>query len=150
MKQFKHAAVALAMVGMLSAQANASEVQVQNLQAAQPIAAFSQTDIDAMFEQAGQPMQLAALSQQEMRETEGAMWHRVAWHGLGGVTGMYGAGYGYLAGGGRSPTGFLVAAGGGFAAGAWSPVNGFRSAATTFGSSFTGGAIGGWASRRGW
>ncbi|WP_449191552.1 hypothetical protein [Thauera sp.] len=72
MKQFKHAAVALAMVGMLSAQANASEAQVQNLQAAQPIAAFSQTDIDAMFEQAGQPMQLAALSQQEMRETEGA------------------------------------------------------------------------------
>ncbi|ENO94238.1 hypothetical protein C662_04588 [Thauera sp. 28] len=74
MKQFKHAAVALAMVGMLSAQANASEVQVQNLQAAQPVAAFSQTDIDAMFEQAGQPMQLAALSQQEMRETEGAVW----------------------------------------------------------------------------
>ncbi|NMG68792.1 hypothetical protein [Parazoarcus communis] len=74
MKQFKHAALTLVMAGLLSAQAHASEAQVQNLQAAQPIATFSQTDINAMFEQAGRPMQLAALSQQEMKETEGAWW----------------------------------------------------------------------------
>lgn len=72
MKPFKQAALALAMVGMLSAQAHASEAQVLGLQAAQPIAAFSQTDINALFVHSGQPMQLAALSQQEMKETEGA------------------------------------------------------------------------------
>jgi hypothetical protein len=72
MKQFKHAALVLAMAGVLSAQANASEARVQNLHTAQPLAAFSQTDINAMFEQTGQPMQLAALSQQEMKDTEGA------------------------------------------------------------------------------
>ncbi|MBS3934904.1 MAG: hypothetical protein KGZ43_01920 [Sulfuritalea sp.] len=75
MNQFKHAALALAMAGLLSAQAQASEAQVQKLQAAQPVAAFSQTDIDALFEQADKPMQLAALSQQEMKETDGAaLW----------------------------------------------------------------------------
>ena len=72
MKQIKHAALALAMVGMLSAQAHASEAQVQSPQDAKPVAAFSQTDISAMFEQADKPMQLVALSQQEMKETEGA------------------------------------------------------------------------------
>ncbi|MDG3066177.1 hypothetical protein ACFQ4M_10685 [Thauera mechernichensis] len=116
MKQFKHAAVALAMVGMLSAQANASEVQVQNLQAAQPIAAFSQTDIDAMFEQAGQPMQLAALSQQEMRETEGAV------NPYGALLGGVGGGLGYMfsnqiSGSPFSLYGFLSSVGGGAIAG---------------------------------
>lgn len=74
MKQLRHAALVLTMAGLLSAQAQASEAQVQNLQTAQPVAAFSQTDINAMFEQVGQPMQLAALSQQEMKDTEGAWW----------------------------------------------------------------------------
>jgi len=119
---------------------------------AAPANVLTQDDLVALFgaEEAQKPLQLAVLSEQEMRETEGALWPRVVYHGLGGLAGMYGGGYGYLAGGGRSPTGFLVAAGGGFAAGAWSPVSGFRTAASTFGSSFTGGAIGGWASRRGW
>lgn len=85
MKQIKHAALALAMVGMLSAQAHASEAQVQNLQAVQPVAAFSQTDINAMFEQTEQPMQLATLSQQEMKETEGAWVWWAAAGALGGT-----------------------------------------------------------------
>lgn len=73
MKQIKHAALALAMVGMLSAQAHASEAQMQSPQDAKPVVAFSQTDISAMFEQADKPMQLVALSPQEMKETEGAI-----------------------------------------------------------------------------
>ncbi len=62
---------ALAAAGLLSAQAHAGQAQAESLQAL-PVAAFSQTDINAMFEQAGQPMELAALSQLEMKETEGA------------------------------------------------------------------------------
>lgn len=71
MSKFKHAALALATAGLLSAQAHAGEAQVQGLQA-MPVAAFSQSDVNGMFEQAGQSMQLAALSGQEMKETEGA------------------------------------------------------------------------------
>lgn len=119
MKQFKHAAVALAMVGMLSAQANASEAQVQNLQAAQPIAAFSQTDIDAMFEQAGQPMQLAALSQQEMRETEGVVWWMPILGGIGG-----GATYWYN-NPSRNFSGLAVAVGSGALGGALGRISGW-------------------------
>ncbi|AQR63669.1 hypothetical protein BXU06_00260 [Aquaspirillum sp. LM1] len=73
MNQIKHAALALAMVGMLLAQAHASEAQVQNLQAVQPVAAFSQTDINAMFEQTEQPMQLATLSQAGDERNRGSM-----------------------------------------------------------------------------
>lgn len=72
--KLKHAVLALAVTGMLSAQLYASESRAQNPQAAQPVVVFSQTDINAMFEQAGQPMQLSALSQQEMKGTEGAWW----------------------------------------------------------------------------
>ncbi len=85
MKQFKHAALTLAMLGVLSVQAHADEA---NLQASQPLAAFSQSDINALFVQAEQPMQLAALSQQEMMETEGAwVWNTVAWTAGGGALG---------------------------------------------------------------
>lgn len=108
MKQLKHAALALAMTGLLSAQAHASE----NLQAAQPVAAFSQTDINAMFEQAGQPMQLAALSQQEMKETEGAFG---PWGAAGGalVGGIGNIGYQLGAGRGWSWGSFGYAVGSG-------------------------------------
>jgi|SRR5580765_3339002 len=69
MNKFKHTALTLVATGLLSVQAHASEA---HLQAIQPVAAFTQTDINTMFEQADKPMQLAALSAQEMRETEGA------------------------------------------------------------------------------
>ena len=72
MSKLKHATLALATAGLLSTQAHAGEANVDNLQAI-PVAAFNQTDLNAMFEQAGQPMQLAALSGQEMKETEGAL-----------------------------------------------------------------------------
>lgn len=77
MSKFKNAALALAVVGLLSTQANASEAQVQDLQA-MPVAEFSQSDIHAMFEQSDKPMKIAALSSSEMKETEGAVW----WYGV--------------------------------------------------------------------
>ncbi len=74
--QLKHSVLALAAAGMLSAQVYASEMQVEAaLQPAQPVAAFTDADIGALFEASDQPMQLAALSGQEMKETDGAaLW----------------------------------------------------------------------------
>jgi len=106
-----------------------------------PAMAASNTDLSdasSIFNvQDPQVLQLEVLSTEEMKETEGA-WFTYA---LGGLAGMYGSGYGYLAGGGNSPYGFLgtVAAGG--AAGLWSPISGVRSAVMTFGGAFTGGAV---------
>ena len=48
------------------------------------LAAFSQADIATLFEPSAAPLQLAALSEQEMRETEGAVWNFV----FGGLTGF--------------------------------------------------------------
>jgi hypothetical protein len=73
MSKFKHAALALAAAGLMSAQAQAGDVQVQSLQA-MPVAAFSQSDVSGMFDQAGPIMEIAALSAIEMKETEGAWW----------------------------------------------------------------------------
>ncbi len=72
--QLKHAVLALAAAGMLSAQAYATEAQVEAaIQPTQPVAAFTEVDMAALFDNAHQPMQLAALSDQEMKETEGAL-----------------------------------------------------------------------------
>ncbi|MDO5058195.1 MAG: hypothetical protein Q4E06_12875 [Lautropia sp.] len=49
------------------------------------MAAFSQQDINGLFDQADKPMQLAALSRQEMKETEGA-W--VQWAGMAALGGV--------------------------------------------------------------
>jgi len=71
--QLKHTVVALAAAGLLSVQAHAGEMQVKAaIQPAQTVAAFTDADLQALFEASDKPMQLAALSQQEMRETEGA------------------------------------------------------------------------------
>lgn len=89
--KLKHAALALAATAMLSAQAQASEAQVQTLQTAQPVVVFTDTDMRAMFEESGKPMQLAALSGQEMKETNGAYWNYV----IGGFAGGLYNGIGY-------------------------------------------------------
>lgn len=58
----------------MAVQAHATELQAQSPQP-MPVATFSQADINTMFEQSGQSMQLVALSGQEMMETEGAfLW----------------------------------------------------------------------------
>lgn len=72
MSKFKNAALALAAAGLFTAQAHASEAQATSLQAAPVAAVFSALDIQGMFEQAGKPMEVAALSSVEMKETEGA------------------------------------------------------------------------------
>jgi len=80
----KHTVVALAAAGLLSVQAHAGEMPVEAaIQPAQTAAAFTDADIGALFDNANQPMQLAALSPQEMRETEGALfWMPLLWTGV--------------------------------------------------------------------
>ena len=85
MKTFKQAAVVIATVGMMSMQAHAGESAAKSTPAVQRITAFSQNDINGLFDQADQPMQLATLSQQEMKETEGAWVHWAAGAALGGA-----------------------------------------------------------------
>jgi hypothetical protein len=58
MTSWKKAALALATTGVLSTQAYASEVQVDQL----PAVSFSQTDVHAMFEPTDKPMEIVALS----------------------------------------------------------------------------------------
>ncbi len=78
MSTLKHAALALAATGLLSAQAHAGESRVESLPAV-PMVAFSQSDVNAMFDQSGKPMQLAELSGQEIKETEGAWAPLILW-----------------------------------------------------------------------
>lgn len=91
-----------------------------------------------------------AMTKGEMEETEGAWLFHAVRHGGGAVLGGYGAGYGYLAGGGRSARGFLGSVATGALGGAFSPVSGARSAGLTFGGSFGASALGSFGSRRGW
>lgn len=72
------------------------------------------------------------MTDSQMQETQGA-WVANA---VGGLAGMYGLGYGYLAGGGNDPYKFIGAAAMGGALGFASPVNGVRSGLTSLGVSF--------------
>lgn len=87
-----------------------------------------------------QTMQLATLTDQEMRETEGAIIP-VALYGLGVLAGGYGGGYGYLAGGGGNPYGFTSAVITGAAGGLVGPVRSISTGLITF----TGGFLSGYA-----
>lgn len=91
MQRLKHTGIALMVAGLLSANAYASEAQAEAvLQPAQPVAAFTDADLNALFEQeAGKPMQLAVLSGQEMRDTEGAWLLNAAGASVGGASGAY-------------------------------------------------------------
>lgn len=77
-------------------------------------------------------LQAKAISNQEMNDTQGA-WVANA---IGGLAGMYGAGYGYVAGGGNNPYKFVGAAALGGALGFASPVTGIRSGATALATGF--------------
>ncbi|ASK26631.1 bacteriocin [Neisseria chenwenguii] len=77
------------------------------------------------------------LDENEMNQVSGG-WVANA---VGGIAGAYGAGYGYLAGGGKDPNKFLGAVAIGGLSGAFSPVNGIRSAAMTAGGAFTTSAV---------
>lgn len=135
MNKFKHAALALAAASLMTVQVHATEVQAQSPQAV-PVATFSQADIHTIFDQAEKPMQLAALSGQEMKDTEGA-WGFASFFGAG--VGMYTYG---LSCSSCSVRGFAAAG----AFGAFAPV----SSVTRFYGSIglaTGYGVG---SRRGW
>lgn len=101
---------------------------------------FNQSDMNVIFEQAGQVMQLATLSKQEMKKTEGALMYILGGAGAGAAGGLafyvgkamyfdrpmtwqgalYSAGTGALIGAGGSA--LIDASGGGLAANvAWRP-----------------------------
>lgn len=89
MRKYKHALLALAAANLMAVKVHATEVQAQDPQA-MSVVTFSQADIHSMFDQAGKPMQLAALSGQEMKDTEGAFgWWGAAFGGLGGFSGFF-------------------------------------------------------------
>ncbi len=73
MSKFKSVALALATAGLLSAHVHAGEQHAPSpsLPMAQTTPFFSHADIQGMFLQGATPMQIASLSQQEMKETEG-------------------------------------------------------------------------------
>lgn len=79
---------------------------------ATPLPQFTAADTQMLFEQDAMPMQLAALSQQEMKETEGAFG---PWGAVGGgiVGGIGNVGYQLGAGRGWSWGSFGYAVGGG-------------------------------------
>lgn len=87
MRLMKHTVIALTMAGMLSTQAYATEAAIDLAAAPAQTAAFTDADMAALFDNANQPMQLAALSGLEMKETEGAF------NALGAVAGgLWGGG----------------------------------------------------------
>lgn len=90
-----------------------------------------EVDLSFAFEDT-QNLQATVMTDSQMQETQGA-WVANA---VGGLAGMYGAGYGYLAGGGNDPYKFIGAAAMGGALGFASPVNGVRSGLTSLGVSF--------------
>lgn len=89
MSKLKHAALVLVAASLMTAQAQASEPPATQVQA-QSVAAFSDAEIAAMFESSGPSKQLVALSQQEMKETEGAFMN-FGTAAFGGIVG--GAGF---------------------------------------------------------
>ena len=90
-----------------------------------------EADLSFAFEDT-QNLQATVMTDSQMQETQGA-WVANA---VGGLAGMYGAGYGYLAGGGNDPYKFIGVAAMGGALGFASPVNGVRSGLTSLGVSF--------------
>lgn len=111
-----------------------------------PVAAFSQSDVSAMFDQGGQSMAIAALSFAEMKETEGA-WG--AWGaGFGAIGGFSGYAVNSRISGSRwSWSGAGAATFAGARAGA---VAGPVGVVWGFNSAIGGGAALGVAQRRGW
>jgi len=95
--QLKQLSLTLALAGMLSTQVYAHEAVSEAAPlAAAPVQAapanvLTQDDLVALFgaEEAGKPLQLAVLSEQEMRETEGAFWLNAAGAFVGGLSGAY-------------------------------------------------------------
>lgn len=77
MKQWKSPLLALAAAALLSGQTHAAEQPLPEhsaVLAPQTVAVLNTADIQSIFESTGQPMQLVALSAQEMKETEGAYY----------------------------------------------------------------------------
>ena len=154
--QLKQLGVTLALAGMLSTQAYAHEAVTE----AAPLAAaaaqaapanvLTQDDLVALFgaQEAGKPLQLALLSEQEMRETEGA-WG--VWGALGGA-GIGAWNYlGTAAGSGRFTwSGLAYHVGTGALIGAATGPMGIRTYYMSSRLGYVAGVGSGYGSRRGW
>lgn len=93
------------------------------------VPAFADSFEVQVFDTQPEKMKVAELSQQEMKETEGAFTitqTMVATHGIGALSGMYANGYAYLLAGGKDPDGFLGSVAGGFVGGAIAPAAGIK------------------------
>lgn len=73
MKKLKQTAIALIAINLLVSQALAGETQAEHYQN-QATTMFTQSDITSMFDWPENPAEIVALSKQEMKETEGAVW----------------------------------------------------------------------------
>lgn len=104
----------------------------ENIQTTSNLAVQPSTDLSYAFDDS-QDLQVMAMTNQEMEETEGA-WVPNA---IGGIAGGLGGHFGYMSGsiasGKYSVGGHLAAIGAGAIGGAVSPVNGLNSAVTAFG-----------------
>lgn len=148
--ELKQLGIALTVVGLLSANAYANDAASEP-----PIAAaFTETDLSALFEQTDKPMQLAALSQQEMKETDGAWLLNFAGGILGGFSGAYGymtsSAYNRNANPSSAAWGLTRSIAVGAGTGAIRPVNSFGRAFGTLAGSVGYGRIDGFAGSRGW
>jgi hypothetical protein len=122
---------------------------IVDLEKASLIADFSASDLSLVFEQDATPLQLAGLTEQEMKDTEGA-W---LFNFLGGFAGGLSSAYGYFAATPRyqaSWGGALRSFGGGAFAGAINPIRGFGGLTTTVFGGFGGSYISNRSWGRGW
>lgn len=155
--QLKQLGLSLVLAGMLSTHAYASEAVIEAAPlAAAPVNAVTQDDLVALFgaEEAGKPMQVATLSDTEMRETEGAYWLNIAGGFVGGASGAYGymtsAAYNRNASSSTVAWGLTKSIVGGAAWGAYRPAQSIGGALGKLSFSAGRGAVVGYGSGRGW
>ena len=136
--KLKQMGIALIAAGVLSANVYANEAGIEQI-SVQPQGAFTETDLATLFEQDAKPMQLAALSAQEMRETEGALapWivgglGGAAWQGANYAWGAYRGNYAWNTNRfiGNVASGAMIGAGAGQLRFLASGVTGIRNLAT--------------------
>lgn len=135
MRKLKQTATALATISLVASQALASEARGEPPQTP-PATSLSQSDINFLFEKSEKPVELVALSQQEMQDTEGAIWNFAigaagglgfyAWHHRNNFSSMTWQGAAFSAGTGALTGGLggaLIRASGGGLVGniAWRP-----------------------------
>lgn len=86
----KHVVLVLASTGLISSQALAAEVGIEDTSSAQSKEVFTEADASNLFEQSNKPMQVASLSSTEMKDTKGAFLPAAATIAAGSLGGAIG------------------------------------------------------------